>query len=146
MLRLFTSKKYKGFTLLELLVVIAIIGILVAIIAVSVMSARAQGRDTSIMSHLAQVKTEAEMMQVAESSYANLCDSGGLNTAILNLGELNTQVINQGGSIDCYAGSEEYCVQSELNVSGYYCLDHTGFSGKVMPANNCRAASINCQP
>ena len=146
MLRVFTPKKYAGFTLLELLVVIAIIGILVIIVAISVTSVRSQGRDASIMSHLGQVKTEAEMIQIEHASYNNLCDDvvGGLNIANLDLAEIQTQVNNQGGSIVCHADGEAYCAQSGLNMGGFYCLDHTGFSGRIS-VDNCRDVSINCQ-
>ena len=150
MKKYFALGKNRGFTLIELLVVIAIIGILVAIIAVSVVSMRAHGRDSTILHHLGQIKTHAEMVYSSTGGYSVICDgSGGLN---INppydgtLGVIKQEVEKYNGSITCYADTENYCVQSSLNinVNDHFCLDSSGFS-RVISSPNCAAGNIRCQ-
>ena len=135
--------------MIELLVVIAIIGILVAIIAVSVVSLRAHGRDSSILSHLGQIRAQAEIAYSSTGGYDVICVGDELNSVGYpdTLGVINQEVGRYNGSVTvtCHADTENYCVQSPLNVSGYFCLDSSGFSGVISGANCGVAGNIRCQ-
>lgn len=66
-------RKEKGFTLIELLVVVAIVGILVTIILNSLNSAKDKALITRYKSQLQQFRTDAEIYNIEENSYDNVC-------------------------------------------------------------------------
>ncbi|MBZ9578328.1 type II secretion system protein [Patescibacteria group bacterium] len=139
---LFKDQKFSdGFTLVELLVVIAIIGLLASVASVIAMEARKRGRDTGIQASLAQARFEAALIHNSDKSYVALCDaSDTLNDANDNLRIIEDGVRKYAG-VDpiCYAAKDTYCVQSPLNIGGYYCLDSTGFAGKITDSTYCPA-------
>jgi len=121
----------KGFTLIELLVVISIIGILASIVMVSMSGATSSAKDARIKSAASQVRTIAELIDARDSSYGNLCASStALNTSDAEYGTqltvINTDISDQGGSIDaCYDGTG-WCFNAELASGDYYCVDSDG--------------------
>jgi len=129
----------KAFTLIELLVVIGIIGILSSITLVVLNEARNRAKNASIMEELNRVKNIAEMIRIDTENFDDLCDTGNLCTNSLNcpgnkytsqLKLIESEVIKQGGSINCYTNTNEYCVSSSLNKeTNYYCIDVTGYAG-----------------
>jgi len=143
------NQKFRvGFTLIELLIVIAIIGILAALIVASTRSARDRGKNTRVNTSLNQVRLQAALIFSSNSSFVNLCaadntlnDTGYPET----LGKLETDIeqYNGGGNHVCYATITTYCVQSSLVTGEFYCLDHTGYLGKIA---NCAAGNIQCAP
>lgn len=73
-------KKESAFTLIELLVVIAIIGILASVVIASLNSARNKGKDVSIKSQLAQLRSQAALFYNTHGSYANGATGGSDDT------------------------------------------------------------------
>jgi type II secretory pathway pseudopilin PulG len=150
------QRLYAGFTLIELLVVIGIIILLASVGAVAAIEVRKKGRDTGIIANLSQVRTEAAVIYSRSEVYNNpldaLCDASntlndGANT---NLGAIEDEVrkhipsgVNPNNYPECYADTDRYCVQFPLNLGGTYCLDSTGYAGKVA---NCTIANIRCSP
>jgi len=138
-----TQIKGFGFTLIELLVVIFIIGLLASIGTSALINARNKGKDAHIEATLSQVRTEAALIKNRTDAYTELCDAGTLNDTNSNLVIVEADVRKfVGTDPSCYASDDAYCVQSSLIISGYYCLDSTGYAGT--DATNCAAGNISC--
>jgi len=127
-------KNKKGFTLIELLVVIAIIGILAAIVLVSLRGAPGKAKDARIQTALNQARTQAEMIWVDDSTYADLCNAGTLNDTSVNYGTELSAIENDiysqqsSDSVQCFADTDSYCISASLasDATKYFCIDSTG--------------------
>lgn len=137
----FLPQKAAGFTLIELLVVVAIIGILVTIVVFAIGGARAEGQNASIMKHLAQVRSQAELINNETGSYLDVCDGNNLNNTYPDLSDIRVGVEANDVNITCNSSTEAYCVSSELHrTNDFYCLDFSGAAGRVPgPPNPCEA-------
>lgn len=137
-------RKIKGFTLIELLVVMFIIGLLASIGTSALISARNKGKEGAIIANLSQVRVEATLIKNRTDVYTELCDAGTLNNANSNLAIIEAEVRKFVGTDPaCYATEDTYCVQSSLIISGYYCLDSTGYAGIIASAD-CEDTYFDC--
>ena len=136
-----------GFTLIELLVVVAIIGLLASIAVTAAMIVRDKAKSSRIEAEVSQVRAQAVMIKNSDDSFAGLCDAGNtLNETVYpnSLGLLETDIMKTNGSkpVNCYASTDAYCVQSPLVPNGGYCVDSTGYAGRIA---NCASGHISCQ-
>lgn len=145
-------QKRQGFTLIELLVVIAIIGILSSIVLVSLSGAQNKARDARIIADLSQVRTIATLISGEEATgYTNVCKAGNaLNddpttTYGASLGTISDDITTeQGGAILCYAGKDDFCIESSLRVGDkFYCIDSDGKAGEI-DATVCTTSTDSC--
>lgn len=146
-------QKRQGFTLIELLVVIAIIGILSSIVLVSLSGAQNKARDARIIADLSQVRTIATLISGEEgvTGYTTVCKSGNaLNddpatTYGASLGTISSDITTgQGGTILCYAGKDDFCIESSLRVGNrFYCIDSDGKAGEI-DATVCTTSTTPC--
>jgi len=139
----------KGFTLIELLVVIAIIGVLAAIVMVSMSGATDKAKDARIKGDISQLRSIAGMIYDDDSSYADLCTAGAINTSgsgyDTQTGAINTDITDQDGSVyNCLAGASTYCVEAVLASGDYFCIDNTGLATTTAAENNCTSTTISC--
>ena len=113
----------RGFTLIELLVVIAIIGILSSIVLVALRGARDKAKDARIVADLTQIRSIAEVLYDG--------DYGDVLITQADIAKLDTDIGRQGGtlSLEPAAPTTDYVAYSDLNVSGWYCVDSTGTAG-----------------
>jgi len=139
-------KSKKGFTLIELLVVIAIIGILAAIVLVSLRGAPQKAKNARIQADLNQVRTQAELLYVDDNEYDSLCSGTDLASSPDELGTLAADISDNGGTVSCYALSDQYCVVSSLlgDTTEYFCVDDEGHA-KVYAADACDGTSYECE-
>jgi len=109
--------------------------------------------DARIKSNINQLRTQAELIWMDNSSYFSLCASDSLNeTASGTYGEKlrsleDDMVERQGGVLDmhCQADDDSYCVSAKLSTGEYFCADSDG--RVVDDATNmvCSLESINCE-
>ncbi len=132
---LFFSKVSKGFTLIEILVVVTIIATLIAISWTSIDRYQNKANDTAIGADLSQIRKVAIMVYIDEHSYESICDAGTLNDgpeahpALKTIEDAVRRITDKNPK--CFSKKTEYCVQSELISGGYFCVDSTGFAGKI---------------
>jgi len=144
-------QKRQGFTLIELLVVIAIIGILSSIVLVSLGGAQNKAKDARIVADLSQVRTVATLISGEEATgYAGVCSGNNLNIGHATYGDqlstIDADIEDQGGGVDgnCYAGKDDFCVESTLNVGNkYYCIDSDGRAGETA-TTSCTTSTSSC--
>jgi prepilin-type N-terminal cleavage/methylation domain-containing protein len=134
-------KKQNGFTLIELLVVIAIIGILASVVLASLNTARAKGTDAKIKSEMANFRTEAELYYDTNNTYGAIAGSGG-NVCVVSNNKFGVSFWNLTGQgadregVKCDVGGggsggyDQYRLAVKLKTGGYWCVDHTGASGR----------------
>jgi type IV pilus assembly protein PilA len=120
MLKIFSKKGQKGFTLIELMIVIAIIGILAAIAIPQFSAYRARG-------YMASVKSDAKNVYTAIQTY--LGDNPGATApadAITTSGGAiyTTAKASAGNSIAVAAGGAITVTNASLN--GSYIMDAAG--------------------
>lgn len=152
----FFTKKHQGFTLIELLVVIAIIGILASIVLVSLGGARDKAKDARIVSSIAQIRTEAELINSEYGLYASttLCCGTGCDADVITLcTDINDQnpdetFPNGGGNINVAPTGDSYCVEANLNATAgpnqWYCADSTGRADYFTSDPLCSSATTSC--
>ena len=142
----------KGFTLIELLVVIAIIGVLSGMIVVSMSGAQASSKDARIISEMDQLRTEAELYKLVNSSYGSNvvagdhCAEAGTFFAADSEGDRlcdDMLVQADGLLVHILTGtSGAYCIQKTLtNGTTKWCVDSSGYSGTTA---NCDGTNYNC--
>jgi len=86
-----------------------------------------KAKDARIRVDINQLRTQAEMIWVDNSSYAPLCSGGRLNTIRPELKALRDDVVLQGSDVTCYANTSNYCLSANLqSESVYFCLDSDG--------------------
>ncbi len=128
-------KKDEGFTLIEVLVVVTIIAVLSAITLISVGHYQDKADDVVIGVDLSQIRKITAMLYTDEHSYENICFEETLNDDLIEYPQLKIienkieEII--GADPDCFSVKREYCVQSELILGDYFCVDSTGFAGEI---------------
>lgn len=132
----------KGFTLIELLVVIAIIGILSSVVLASLNTARGRGRDASSTATINSARTQAELYFDTNGDYDGLCADATFDGLIDDAAAAN------GGTSTCAEATDnnDYAISVTLPSStdaaaDVFCVDSTGFAGKVGAAP---AANTSC--
>ena len=141
------KSKKGGFTLIELLVVIAIIGILAAIVLVSLRGATSRARDARIASAFSQIRTQAELWNSTNNTYAGFgCASSTEMTQLCN--DVDTQNGANGGTPTFQLTADQYCAYSPMSSSAtrYFCIDEgRAYEGTTNPATaHCNATTWNC--
>ena len=132
----FFNKVSKGFTLVEVLVVVAIITVLITISLTSIDRYQNKSSDAVIGADLSQVRKIAVMVYIDGHSYEPIFDDADtLNDGLEAYPAL--KIIEDGirEIVDkdpkCFSEKTKYCVQSELLLDGYFCVDSTGFAGNI---------------
>jgi len=98
------------------------------IMGVSSYNAPIKAQDARIQSSMNQVRTQAELIWVDDSSYASLCSGGRLNVVKSpELKALRDDIIAQGSNVTCYAKVSDYCISAKLQFEPvYFCVDGDG--------------------
>lgn len=143
-------KKEQGFTLIELLVVIAIIGILAAMVITNLRTARQKARDASALTSMSSARAEAENFYDENGlDYSGVCTAGTFSpgdSGTTNFDGLMIAAANANGNVvTCDVGTtgQTYFAHISLSATGdIFCVDSTGFAGKVAAAP---AAGGDCQ-
>ncbi len=108
-----------GFKLIELLLVIAIIGIIISIIFVSLSFSIDKARDFKTTSQMSQIPSKVAIDYHSKGAYDfcadenNFSENSGLKT-------IQDEIEKRGGSINCYAQGDNYCISTQLNTGEYY--------------------------
>ena len=140
--------KKKGFTLIELLVVIAIIGILSSIVLASLGTARNKAKDTSAQASLSQMRAEAELIYSDTDSYDSVCTSGSDSHDLYLTADTTTSAGASSGACNDTATAWAANIQlgSTSGTLDGFCVDSTGFSGKVEDSLQGATQTVCVQP
>lgn len=85
----------RGFTLVELLVVIAIIGILSTIVVVSLVRARAVGKNISAQADISAIRNAITLLLEDTGKWPNGCPSDGVSNPEVNINDAQAGIVNQ---------------------------------------------------
>ena len=139
----------RGFTLIELLVVITIIGILAAVVLGQLGDVREGAHDVSAQSSINDTRKIAELYYSENDfSYGTTNQAVGYNDESLNesggsictdermVPLLVSAAQQTQEAVQCYTEGNEYAVQTRLRTGQVYCVDSTGFAGKIGTQTN----------
>ncbi len=124
---MYMKKNNKGFTLIELLVVIAIIGILASIILVSLNTAREKGKDSSAIGSFSAIRSQAEIFLTDNNVYTGLFADPGVIKLITAAETKTAHTATTGADATHYYA----VIQLGADTTKDFCVDDTGFAGKV---------------
>lgn len=111
----------RGFTLVELLVVISIMGFLSSIVINSLNSARSKGSDASVKQTMNNVRGQANIVYLDNSSsYSSVCSDPRVVEAIAQI-----KVNNGTVTPICYNDATRWVLASPLKGGGFWCVDST---------------------
>jgi len=157
----------QGFTLIELLVVIAIIGILSTIVLGSLSTARSQGEDAAIKSTLNNMRAQAELYYVSNTTTPNTygpaatqCDvttpsahifnspTPGLSILINDLKSklgLTTVTSDTDSTLRCQNTSTAWVIVAKLKTgtNQYACVDSSGVAKTISFAASAAMSNTN---
>ncbi len=142
--RNFSKGFSRGFTLIELLVVIAIIGILASIVMGQLAATRAKAANVAIKANLANLRTQAALINSTTSSYSNICTDTIVVQALTQAGILG------GEPAKCFDSQDAWVAVSTLNVAEdtatHWCADSATKSQGITEAeyNAITSASTLC--
>lgn len=108
-------------------------------------------KGSRIKADLSQVRAIAEMIQVDNNSYVDLCETPNntLNQKASGyssqLDAVEKDIDAQGSRNTCYAKEKSYCASASLVSpgAGYYCVDSGGRAFSTT-TNTCDAANLDC--
>jgi prepilin-type N-terminal cleavage/methylation domain-containing protein len=140
------SRREGGFTIVEMMVVILIIALALLFIFVSFDISKNKTRDAVIVSELEQLQGIAETVYHPTTGYKELYEMRGnplnINDDYGTLKQIRTRIDEMGRGVDIWfpedsiideEGFDEYCALVLLfsNKNEIFCIDSTGFAGKV---------------
>lgn len=137
--------KQKGFTIIELIVVIAIIAVLAAIVLVNVTQYISKGKDASIKGNMSSMATIAASYY--DDNGSDFTTSPGLAAyPAFAAGVTAIQDANGDVAPTVSVIAAAWCIATPLNntADGPWCVDSTGFKGKVSATTACDALTADC--
>jgi len=145
------NKTEKSFTLIELLMVIAIIGILAGIVLVALGGARDKARDARIISDMAQIRIQAEIIFSKYGNYSRVHCNGDINIQTLcdDIADQGGQNLEGGSGPGVQAYSpplwNKYCVEVQLNSGKFWCVDYGLRSAQYDTDPACSSGIFICE-
>ncbi len=148
----------RGFTLIELLVVIAIIGLLSSVVLASLNTARKKGADASVQSNLMNARAQAALFYDATEGIAtSMC----ANTSVAGVSTIYNHVLAAAKATGlatfardtaasghttavCNDTTTDWAVEVPLSTSGWFCVDSSGFAGKVTATRINGNTDVSC--
>ena len=103
---------------------------------------REMAMDSKIKSALGQARAIAEIVYSMDGRYDNLCASA-TSLGVIDGLDLQSEIIDNGGTVTCYAFGDDYCLSSSLNLDGFWCIDSEGESRAT--DSSCVGASDRCR-
>ena len=133
-------------------IIIISIGIVAIMTIININRARTMAKNVNISTRMVELRVHAEHVRwdASPMSYAALCNPNDntLNEEVSEgLRRIEDAIIDQGGTISCYADADAYCVQVPVigEANKWHCIDHSGYLD-IVTTNVCSAASIRCTP
>ena len=126
---------FVGFKKILNKVIIVCVFILMVVIFFSAAPHNGGARDAKTQASIASLRAQAELFWDKEKNYGNQtssCENGDSifgDTMMANLIEGAEEA--SGHKAMCFSNPKEWATSIELRSIGYFCVDSTGFSGKV---------------